>query len=126
MVLLSVFAGVGLILAAAGIYGVMSYSVSQRSHEIGMRVALGARAGDVVRLVLFKGLGLACLGAAGGAIGSVALTRLISAQLHGIEPTEPLVVGAVAILLVGVALVASYIPAHRAATVDPLLALRYE
>ena len=126
MVLLSVFAAVGLVLAATGIYGVMSYTVSQQVHEIGIRMALGAQTGDVIRLVLLRGAKLVFLGITAGAIGIVALTRLIESQLHGVEPMDPLAFGTVAIILVAVALLACYIPARRAAAVDPLVALRYE
>jgi putative ABC transport system permease protein len=125
-IILGVFAGVGLLLAAIGVYGVMSYTVSQRTHEIGIRVALGAGAGDVIRLVLAKGLRLSIAGVVMGAGGSFALTRLIRSQLFGVTPTDPGVFGIVALFLVLVGLAACYVPARRAARITPLVALRNE
>jgi putative ABC transport system permease protein len=124
--LLSVFAGVALMLSAVGIYGVISYMVAQRNHEIGVRMALGAQAGDVVKLVLRNGMVLALLGVAVGLAGSFALTRLIRTLLFEVTPTDALTFGSVSALLLGVALLACYIPARRATRVDPLSALRYE
>jgi len=126
MELLGIFAGVAVLLAAVGIYGVMSYSVSERTHEIGIRMALGAHRVDVLGLVTKLGLKLTAIGVAIGIALAIAVTRLISTFLFGVKPTDPLTYVAVAIGLAAIALLACYIPARRAMKVDPLVALRYE
>jgi putative ABC transport system permease protein len=126
MLLLSLFAGMGVVLAAVGIYGVMSYFAARRTHEIGVRLALGAVPGDVVRLVLRRGMALTGAGVVLGLAGALALTRLLKSTLFGVTPTDPLTFGAVTVLLAVVALVACYLPARRAAGGDPVEALRYE
>jgi putative ABC transport system permease protein len=126
MVLLTVFAGSALLLAAVGIYGVMSYSVSQRIHEMGIRIALGAQARDVQMLVMRCGLTVALLGMTVGIAAALALTRLMSGLLFGVGPFDPFAFGAVAAVLMLVALLACYLPARRAARVDPIRALRID
>jgi predicted permease len=124
--LLTLFASIAVVLAAIGIYGVVAYSVASRQHEIGIRMALGAQRQDVLRLVLFQGLKLSLAGVVIGIAGAVGLTRFLSSLLYGIKPMDPLTFVVVSLVLIGVALLACYIPAQRAAKVDPMLALRYE
>jgi putative ABC transport system permease protein len=125
-VVLSVFAVVALVLALAGLYGVISYSVAQRTRELGIRVALGAQVSDVLRLVLKQGMTFVLLGEAVGILGAFAVTRLLGGLLFGVSPTDALTFVLVAVSLFLVALAACYVPARRATKVDPLKALRYE
>ena len=126
MLLLAVFAVVALVMAAVGIYGVMSYSISRRTHEIGIRVSLGATRGEILLLVLRQGMVLALTGAAVGIMGALLLGRLMAKLLYGVPATDPLAFAGVATLLLAVAVIASYLPARRAMRVDPIVALRYE
>ena len=124
LVLLATFAVVALVLAAVGIYGVISYAVSRRTHEIGVRVALGASPATVVRLVIGQGMRVVAVGVAIGLAGSLVASRLMTKLVYGVSVTDPLTYAGVAVLLAAVALVASYIPAWRATRIDPLVAMR--
>jgi putative ABC transport system permease protein len=126
LLLLGAFAAVALILAAVGIYGVMSYSVSRRTHEIGIRMALGAQTSDVVKLVVGHGITLAFVGVGAGVLGALTLTRMMSGLLYGVRASDPATFVAVGLALSAVAVAASYIPARRAPKVDPMVALRCE
>jgi len=124
--LLGLFAGLALLLAAVGIYGVIAYSVAQRTHELGIRIALGAGRPDLLRMVLGEGLRIALVGVVVGLAGAWALSRFVSSLLYGVRPNDPLTFAAVPLVLILVALLACYIPARRATQVDPMVALRYE
>jgi ABC-type antimicrobial peptide transport system permease subunit len=124
--LFSIFGGIALFLAAVGVYGVIAYGVTQRTHEIGVRVALGARAADVQRLVVGRGVALTGIGVLIGILGAAAVTRVTATMLFDISPTDPLSFAGVSVFLISVSALASYIPARRATQVDPLEALRHE
>lgn len=126
LILMSIFAGIALVLAIVGIYGVMSYAVTQRTHEIGIRMAIGAQPRDVFRMILGQGMLLTLIGLGIGLVGAFLLTRLMATMLFSVKPTDPLTFAAVALLLSVVALIACYIPGRRATKVDPVNSLRYE
>ena len=125
-ILLGCFAGLALFLAAIGVYGVLAYAVAQRTHEIGIRVALGAQKSDVLKMVVGRGIKLALIGVAIGICGALALTRVLSSLLYGVTPTDPITFIAVSLILVVVAFLACYLPAQRASRIDPMVALRHE
>jgi putative ABC transport system permease protein len=126
MLLLSIFAGIALVLAAIGIYGLMSYSVQQQTQEVGIRMALGAGRSEVLKLIVKQGMMPACLGVIVGLGIAFAATRLLSSLLFGVKAADPASFTAVAVVLTAVALLATYIPARRAMRVDPVIALRQE
>ena len=126
MTLLTVFAAVGLLLAAIGIYGLTSYSVEQRTQEIGIRMALGAAPADVRKMVVLQNMWLAVIGVAAGLAAALGLSRLIASLLYEVKPWDPAAILSVAVVLIAIALLATYVPARRASQVDPIIALRYE
>jgi putative ABC transport system permease protein len=126
LTLLSLFAGIALVLSIVGIYGVMSYSVTQRTHEIGIRMAIGASRADVFKMILGHGMKLTLLGVGVGLVGAFALTRLMATMLFGIEPTDATTFASIAVLVIGIALLACYLPGRRATKVEPTISLRYE
>jgi putative ABC transport system permease protein len=126
MLLLGVFSTLALVLAAVGIVGVVGHSVTQRTHEIGIRMALGAGALDVLRLMVNSSMVWVLVGIGVGVVGAVGLTQLLTGLLYNVRPLDPVVLGAVSLLLAAVALLASYLPARRAVRIDPIAALRFE
>jgi putative ABC transport system permease protein len=126
MKFIGLFAGVGLVLATVGLYGIMSYSVARRTHEIGIRMALGGKRSDVLALIIKKGFVLIVVGLVIGVAVGLALTRVLRSLLYGVTPTDPTTFVLVSLLLTAVGLLACYIPARRATKIDPMVALRYE
>jgi ABC-type antimicrobial peptide transport system permease subunit len=124
--LLSLISGLALALASIGLYGVIAYSTARRTREIGIRVALGARRTDVLRMILRQGMRLTLIGVGIGLVAAIGASRVLASQLFGITSTDPVTFGGVVLTLVAVALAACYVPARRAANVDPVNALRYE
>jgi putative ABC transport system permease protein len=126
MEMVALFALTALLLAGLGIYGVISYMVTERTHEIGIRLALGAQRQNIMRMVVRQGLKLATVGAAVGLVGALIVSQLMAGVLYGVRPTDPITFASVALLLIGVALFACYVPGRRAVRVDPMIALRHE
>jgi putative ABC transport system permease protein len=126
MEMVALFALTALLLAGLGIYGVISYMVSERTHEIGIRIALGAKSSSILRMVLRQGLRLAVAGATLGLLGSLVVSRSMSGLLYGVRPTDPFTFAGVTLLFIAVAVLACYLPARRAVRVNPLVALRHE
>src|SRR5262249_16198912 len=126
LVLLAIFALLAVTLTAVGIYGLISYSVRQRTHEIGVRMALGAEGRDVLRLIVGQGLALALIGVAIGIVAALALTRLMTSLLYEVSATDPITFVVISLMLIGVAVGACFAPAYRATRIDPMVALRYE
>jgi ABC-type antimicrobial peptide transport system permease subunit len=124
--LLGTFSSLALLLASIGLYGVIAYSVSQRTRELGIRMAIGAQRGDVLRLVLREGLTTAAIGVALGLLGALLATRLLKSMLFGVSATSPMIFAVNALILMAVALAACFLPARRASQIDPMEALRYE
>jgi ABC-type antimicrobial peptide transport system permease subunit len=126
MVLLALFGGIALLMTAIGVYGVISYSVAERTREIGIRAALGAQPGDIVRLVIGGGLTVVCAGLAAGVLGALAVTRFLNSSLYDVSATDPATFAGVAVVLLLVALIAQSVPIVRAMRVDPAVALRQD
>ena len=126
MVLLALFAGIALILASVGVYGLLQYSTTQQVHEIGIRMALGASHSNILQRVLGQGFKVASAGIGVGLVGTLAVTRILSTLLYGVTPTDPLTLGCVSLVLAITVLLASYFPARRAASIDPINVLRQE